>query len=95
MWKGITTSGDTYKPWGIEGSAGYNVSNVYYIPSDGVEVIANRTVDYLAVMNITVEEGQEQLLVCPLYHVCASKIRVIYTFHKAIASRSLVSRPYI
>ena len=69
IWKGITTSGDKYKLWGTEDSTGYNVSNVYYIPSDGVEVIANRTVDFLAVVNITVEEGQKQLLVCPLYYL--------------------------
>ena len=70
IWKGITTSGlgGTYKLWGTEHSVRVSSHGVYHIPSDGVEVIANRTVDYLAVVNITVEKGrQKRLLVCPLH----------------------------
>ena len=66
IWKGITTaSGGTYKLWGTEESVGVSGHGVYYIPIGGVEVIVNRTVDYQAIVNITVEKGRrKQLLVC-------------------------------
>ena len=70
IWKGITTSGGTYRLWGTEGSIGVSDDGVYRIPSGGVEVIANRTVDYLAVVNITVKRGRrKRLLVWLLHHL--------------------------
>ena len=67
IWKGITISDrGTYKLWGTEHSVDVSSNGVYHIPSDGVEVIANRTMNYLAVVNITVEKGR--LLVCPFIH---------------------------
>lgn len=73
IWKGIRTTSveGTYKLWGTEHSVGVSDHGIYHIPSGGVEVIANRTVDFLAVVNITVMKGRRrpQLLVCPLHQL--------------------------
>ena len=64
IWKGITIYGGTYKLWGTAESVGYSNDGIYHIPVNGIEVIVNATVDYQALVNITVVPGErEQLLV--------------------------------
>ena len=67
IWKGITVSGSIYKLWGTPMSEGYSNGGVYHIPVGGIEVVVGATADYLALVNVTVEQGQrEHLSVSPV-----------------------------
>ena len=63
IWKGITVSGSFYKLWGTAMSEGsYSNGGIYHIPVGGIEVVVGATADYLALVNVTVEQGQREHL---------------------------------
>ena len=62
IWKGITVDGGIYKLWGTPRSLGYNTDRIYHIPVGGIEVIADATVNYQALVNITVVQGEREQL---------------------------------
>ena len=62
IWKGITVYGGIYKLWATPESLGYNKDGIYHIPVGGIEVIADATVDYRALVNITVVQGEREQL---------------------------------
>ena len=62
IWKGIMPYRDTYKLYGTPGSAGSCDDGIYHIPVNGIEVIVDATVDYRALVNITIVQGEREQL---------------------------------
>ena len=63
IWKGITMTGGTCKLWGTEESVDHSISGLYHVPVGGIEVIVNRSANYLAIVNITVKGQRKRLSV--------------------------------
>ena len=79
IWKGITVSGSTYKLWGTAMSEGYSNGGVYHIPVGGIEVIVGATANYLALVNVTVEQGQrEYLSVSPVIIIIVYPLATVF-----------------